>query len=213
MNKQFFKQLGSWPKPFIRSVDLQLLLPNGDLSRYGVVKRALKSGELIHLRRGVYLVGSWRQKSLADAFEIAQILYGPSYISFESALSFHGWIPERVPIITSACMKRATKFDTPIGLFTYAKVPTDLFLLAVNHFYDTNSIYLIASPWRAVADIIYTTHRDWNDLNSFAEDLRIEEDALQHSDKGILHNLSFEYPNQRTCHVLKKLLNGLTDVN
>jgi predicted transcriptional regulator of viral defense system len=43
-------------------------------------------------------------------FEIANRIYSPSYISFETALFWHGLIPESVYGITSASTRRTYKF-------------------------------------------------------------------------------------------------------
>ena len=56
----------------------------------------IKSGEIIKVRRGLYVwppPASWSLKTLANK------IYGPSYISFEYALSYHQMIPERVEMI------------------------------------------------------------------------------------------------------------------
>src|SRR3989338_8200638 len=84
----------------------QLIRESPD-TRYGLVKRAIAKGELIHLRRGLYGFAKKYQRRGTNLFELAQMMYGPSYISFESALSYHGWIPEAVYTVTSAAMKRS----------------------------------------------------------------------------------------------------------
>lgn len=205
MNKKFLEKLAKWPKHYIRSVDLQLLFPKGDLSRYGVVKRTLHSGILISLRRGVYLIRDRLEREPVNAFELAQILYGPSYISFEAALSFHGWIPEAVRATTSATVKRAMEVDTAVGYFTYTKIPSDNFFVGVNRVVQSNSIFFVADPWKAVADIIYAHKRNWKSMHSFSEDMRVEWESILTSNKAMLSELSNMYPNPRTRNVLKKI--------
>ena len=67
-------------------------------SRYGVIKRAVAQGQLVHIKRGLYILAEKYQRRGSNLFELAQYIYGPSYISFESALSFHACIPESVYI-------------------------------------------------------------------------------------------------------------------
>lgn len=55
------------------------------------VSRIMAAGELIPLRRGLYL-----QDRTANPLALAPAIHGPSYVSFESALAWHGLIPERV---------------------------------------------------------------------------------------------------------------------
>jgi predicted transcriptional regulator of viral defense system len=59
----------------------------------------LKDKELIQVKRGLYLSGDAESYSLKA---ISGILYGPSYVSFETALSYYGLIPEGVRTVTCA---------------------------------------------------------------------------------------------------------------
>jgi predicted transcriptional regulator of viral defense system len=107
-----------YPKPYIHETALAILLGGTENRRYSWVKRALKKGTLVRLKRGVYLIEK-KDAETVDAFEIALQLNGPSYISFESALAHHGWIPEAVYTITSATPKRSSIVPTPIGTFSF----------------------------------------------------------------------------------------------
>src|SRR3989344_3140001 len=115
INYVLVQLLLKWPKVVIRDQDLAAELPGDDQSRYDLVGRALKDKLLARLKRGVYCILPPYQKYLPNTFEIAQILYGPSYISLESALSHHGLIPEAVYATTSACMKRSQTIETFLG--------------------------------------------------------------------------------------------------
>jgi len=81
---------------------LKNLIPSTDNRRFGLVKRWIKKGEIIQLKQGIYLLVEKNRKRGVNLFQIAQILYEPSYISLESALSYHGWIPEAVLSILTA---------------------------------------------------------------------------------------------------------------
>ena len=78
---------------------------------------------------------------------IANHLLGPSYVSIDSALTFHGLIPERVYSVTSMTTKVSRAFDTPIGLFTYIQLPLPYYAFGINMVGLTNEQYaMIASP-------------------------------------------------------------------
>src|SRR5476651_2160025 len=82
-------------------VDLNSLLDGTPAARYGMTNKALKKGELIKIRRGLYLLADkYRHKKLSKFF-LASRIAPHSYISFESAMSYYGWIPERVATVTS----------------------------------------------------------------------------------------------------------------
>ena len=77
------------------------------LSKYKDPLKALsqlvKSGHLIRLRRGLYAFSS-----NFDRLSAAGKIYAPSYVSFETALSYYGMIPERVETIMSVTDKRSS---------------------------------------------------------------------------------------------------------
>ena len=73
---------------------------------YAHVQRALKSGEVIQLRRGLYHLSTSVFPALVSTEMLANLIYGPSYVSLESALSYHGWIPEAVHNCTSVTSGR-----------------------------------------------------------------------------------------------------------
>ncbi|MEQ9434245.1 MAG: hypothetical protein RJQ02_00340 [Hyphomonas sp.] len=86
----------------------------GDARRYGLVNRALKDGSLTRIRRGLYTLGEPFQKNTPHPFVVAQALMPESYVSFETALSHYGWIPEAVYTTSSVRPGRKTLSDAPI---------------------------------------------------------------------------------------------------
>ncbi|MFK5881015.1 MAG: hypothetical protein QM482_02270 [Sulfurospirillum sp.] len=79
------------------------------------ISNLVKSGELIRLKKGFYTFSKPYLTKPIDLISVANILYTPSYVSFDYALSFYGMIPERVREIASATSKNKKIFDTPIG--------------------------------------------------------------------------------------------------
>ena len=55
-----------------------------------------QEGKIIRLKRGMYVVSPDANKQLLSIELIANHIYGPSYVSMESALRYHGLIPEQV---------------------------------------------------------------------------------------------------------------------
>ncbi len=88
-------------------------------SRYGKVRRALAVGDLEQISRGLYIIGSRSRRAPVNLFEVSQRLYGPSYISCESALSYWQLIPDRVSQVVAMTSKRSNDFLSPIGMFSY----------------------------------------------------------------------------------------------
>jgi hypothetical protein len=208
MNKNFLEILLNWSKPYISGIDLCYILDKSADSRHAIIRRAIRNGYLIPIRRDLYLIKNSKQP-LLNSFEIATIIYGPSYVSFESALSYHGWIPEAVRTTTSASVKRAKEFETPIGIFSYEHIPIKAFSLGVEQHQQGTLTLFIASPVKALADIIYARKRIWESIGDLSEDLRIEIESFQNSDRKLLIELIENYPSPRVKNTLNILLQGL----
>lgn len=114
--------------------------------------RVVKSGQWIPIRRGLY-VDDLRMNPLI----LASVIYGPSYISFQKALEWHGLIPERVPVITCATYgkNRNKKHVTPLGTFTYTDIPPGAYPMGVDALQDGEFHFLMASPAKALCDLVY----------------------------------------------------------
>ncbi len=209
----FEKLLMEWPLSVIRDVDIAAAISGSAPQRYAIVNRALKKGTLTRLRRGVYLIGKPFRKSTPSHFQIAHSIYGPSYISFESALFYHQWIPEIVYGMTSATTKRSKEFDTPLGNFRYIHVPDRLCYLGVRRVSNDESAFFIADPWKALADHYYANGRDWNRLEDLYEDMRIEMENMLEGDLTTLILLKEHYQNSRVRRFLSNILRSFTDGN
>lgn len=115
----------------------------------GKIARLLESGELISLRRGLYAT----RRDL-DPHGLANPIYGPSYISFETAMAWHGMIPEGVTEILSATPKRAAFFKNAFAQFRYLSIPIGAYPIGVRRVTESDLLFLIASPTKAVIDRI-----------------------------------------------------------
>jgi predicted transcriptional regulator of viral defense system len=95
------------------------------------IANLVKDGALIRLKRGLYVVASAisEQKLLKEL--VANHLYGSSYVSLKTALSYYGMIPERVHLTRSITTKRAKRFSTPIGSFDFLTMPESWFSIGL----------------------------------------------------------------------------------
>ncbi|MEN8218843.1 MAG: nucleotidyl transferase AbiEii/AbiGii toxin family protein [Pseudomonadota bacterium] len=150
--------------------------------RYGLVNKALAKGELVRIRRGVYMLAEKYRSIKFSQFFVASRTIPGSYISFESALSYHGWIPERVVVVMSGIYKGRTRtFETPLGEFKYVHLPVNEleFLNGVSCQTINGRAFLMAKPLRALADYIYDRKIEWMGIDFLLEGLRIEEEQLK----------------------------------
>ena len=85
----------------------------------GKISAWLKSGDLIRVKKGLYVFATQITKEPYSLELLANLIYGPSVLSLNTALSYHGLIPEAVHTMTSITNRRNKKFDTPVGTFSY----------------------------------------------------------------------------------------------
>lgn len=140
----------------------------------------IKRGYLIRIKKGLYTWNSKFNNKIISKEVLANIIYGPSYVSLEYALAYYSLIPERVETITSITTKRKKIFNTPFGKFSYdvlstQSFPWDTMLIKI----DSQITYMIASAEKSLLDTIALKFNQQNILvNSFEkilkEDLRID---------------------------------------
>ena len=144
-----------------------------------LLKRAVASREVRRIRRGLYCLSDRYLRGRVNPLELAQRVHGPSYISLETALSHHGWIPEAVQAVTSVALGRSRTFDTPVGLFSYTRVPQRIFLAGVRRVsVDGGGAYFLATPLKALADLVYVQRLDWRSVDPVVESFRVEGESF-----------------------------------
>lgn len=165
----------------------------------------LAKGIIIRVKKGLYIFGEkWRRKPYSREI-LANLLYGPSCVSLDYALHYHGLIPERVEAITSVTPKRGARFATPVGLFLYRNVPEAGFAVGLGRVeLEDSRAFLIATPEKALADKLRQARglglrTQQECLAYLVEDLRIEESALCALDAGLLDELSQIYRSPRVA--------------
>ena len=151
-----------------------------------------QKGLIIRVKRDLYVVSQKVHNQEISRELVANHLYGPSYISLESALSHYGLIPERVYLVRSVCTKLHKKYDTPLGHFEYIKMPERYFQIGIRQeIIENQYAFLIASPTKALCDMIVATPnlrlQSVKAMQSYlTEDLRIDFEALKTLDKDIV---------------------------
>ena len=195
-----------YPRPYLTDIELNTLLKGTPDSRYGKVKRLLAQGKLLHIRRGLYcLTDKMGFLKMPHPFELAQHIYGPSYISLESALSFYKLIPETVYTITSATAKRSKEFQTPLGIFSYLHLPLENFYTGVELVTENEYQFLVAKPWKAICDYVFCYKKDWTSLKPLLEGLRIDRENLPLLSREEIQLLDEYYHQKRLSRFLKGL--------
>lgn len=172
------------------------------------ISRRVKSGELIRLKNGFFLIAEKIKESFVPYEQIANLLYGPSYISFEWALSFYKMIPEGVYVVTSAAASRSKNFNTPVGTFDYTYLGHHRYAIGIDQKENAAGRFLIATPEKALADLIHQKSKglEGNDLLlDLIEGRRIDEDSLKSLDKKHLLEIADSYRSKAVMNLVSVL--------
>ncbi|MGM0466146.1 MAG: type IV toxin-antitoxin system AbiEi family antitoxin domain-containing protein [Acidobacteriota bacterium] len=198
---------------FDETVVRNLFGDRSEAARKVLVHRAVSAGEIIRLKPGLFLLAQEFRKTHPHPFVIAAMLHSPSHVSLESALAHHGLIPEAVYQVASVTSSRSRTFNTSVGIFSFKRVP------AVNpragvraHKIDGRSWTFVATPLRAIADLIYTRKEvSWekDGLVFLTESMRIERDDLENMSFESLSEVSGSLRDRRTADYLRNLFQEL----
>jgi predicted transcriptional regulator of viral defense system len=171
------------------------------------IKNLLAKGELIHLKQGLYLLADEYGRDYSKEV-IAGMLYGPSAISYEYALSYHGIIPERVEVITCVCFKRNKKFSTPIGEFNYRYQAQELYPLGIHLMQTSLGNFFLATPEKALCDIAYDLKMTSTEeaLDYLLGSLRCDEEELRKLNASLLMRLVKIYKRRSVQHLVEALI-------
>jgi len=174
--------------------------------QFQLIKRALGAKEVVRIHRGLYCLTERYLRQKLDPLVLAQRIYGPSYISLETALSYHGWIPEAVYAVTSVCTDRSREFDTPLGRFSFTRIPQETFYAEASRVEkEAGGSFLMASPLKALADYVYVHKCDWRSSRPVVESLRVDERNLESVDSEAFDRLVGNYSSLR----VRRFLEGL----
>ena len=149
------------------------------------ITRLLREGVIIRVKKGLYVFGDKYRRAPYSKELLANLVYGPSYVSLDYALAYYGLIPERVEALTSVTPIRSRRFATPVGLFIYRQIPARAYeegMVRVEG--EHNQAFLIASPEKALADKIVSVRgariASIGEMGRFLEkDLRIDAGAVR----------------------------------
>jgi len=178
------------------------------------ISALVSSGDLIRLKRGVYLNNTLELDSFLLG-KAANRLYGPSYVSFSWALRWYGLIPEDVPNITSATYKRKrTKhYHTPVGDFFYRDIPSSVYPFGLTFEGQGKRRFLAASPEKALCDELSTIPgiRSVRMVQKLLfKDMRLDEERFFKLDFNDLKEAADGYRSDTVCSFFS-FLRGLSE--
>lgn len=172
------------------------------------ISRLVKKGELVRLKNGFFLIAEKIKKAPVPYEQVANLLYGPSYISFEWALSYYGMIPEGVYVVTSVSQAKSKSFKTPVGTFDYIYLSHSRYAIGIDQKENSAGRFLIATPEKALIDLV---HRKCKKLTSkelltdLIEGRRIDEEDLRNLNKKHMLEISEAYRSKSVNNLIHAL--------
>ena len=179
------------------------------------IKSLKDQGIIKSIKRGIYIPGENANMQLPENNLIANHVYGPSYLSMETALSHYGLIPERVYAVTSMTTKPSKDFNTSIGLYSYSYLPLPYYAFGIKHvILQENQQVIMASPEKALVDKIVTTAgvilRSMNNAQNYVfENLRMEQSDLKDFNTIQMRSWLSDAPKKESLEILIKMIEKL----
>lgn len=174
------------------------------------ITRLLAGEAIVRVKKGLYCFGeAFRREPLSREY-LANLIYGPSYVSVDYALSYHGLIPERVETVTSVTTRPSRNFDTPFGTFSYRMLNGPRYSVGAILEEAGKTTFLMASPEKALADKVWTDKRfrglRVSDYDSYLlDDLRMDGHALSKLDRSRLQAIAAAYHSAKIDYLVRYL--------
>lgn len=179
------------------------------------IKALRAEGVIESVKKGLYIAGPSIKASKPESSLLANLIYGPSYVSLETALSYYGLIPERVYEVASMTTKATKEFNTPAGVFTYTHLPLPYYAFGLNMVkLSADQRAILASPEKALCDKIVSTSgillRSTTQATAYLlEDLRMDESALKGLDIEKITSWLPDAPKKDSLEMLIRTIRNL----
>jgi predicted transcriptional regulator of viral defense system len=138
--------------------------------------RWTRSGRVYQLRRGLYAIAPPFQKGKPHPFLVANLMQRASYVSLQSALAFHGLIPDIVHTTLSVSTGRPERRETPLGSFEFRHIQSELLrgyrMLELQGPKQPSQQALVAMPEKALLDLVYL--QPGGDRPDYLRELRLQ---------------------------------------
>jgi len=168
----------------------------------------IKSGAIIRVKKGLYIFGPDYSRGPYSRELLANLIYGPSYVSLDYALAYHGLIPERVETVTSVTCAKSRSFHTPVGRFTYWAVPLEYYRTGIDIVeMSEKRPFLLATREKALADKVYRDRgvamRTTREVEEYLlRNLRLDPSALAELDTNGMGEISRHCRSRKVAHLV-----------
>ena len=138
--------------------------------------RWVEEGRLIKLRKQLYAVSPEYSGVEPDPFIVANSIVTPSYVSCQTALAWHGVIPEAAVSVTSVTSGRSCTCTNSLGTHIYRHVRPELLWGFEKVDVPGSGSFRIALPEKALLDLVYL--EPGGDSIPYLRQLRMSEGSI-----------------------------------
>lgn len=170
-------------RPFFELREVLALTDDRPKSLKNQLSQWVRGGKVVRLRRGKYLLANPYRHGMPSVYFLSNALQRPSYVSRQTALHYHGMIPEAVAQIQAVSPKHGNTWETKLGTFTYSTIKQARFWGYAQHASPETAVsqnqFFMARPEKALLDLFYQETGEWSEER--IEALRLGNlDELQH---------------------------------
>ena len=194
------KSLPHFGKNVVYQLGKEFGLEDSTVNTY--ISRFLKYKDIIQLKRGLYVSADFFHKNNTDvsySFYLANIIRTPSYISSRTRLQYYNLATEAIYYTTSVTLKVTKEYQTKAGNFAYQSISKEFFTdfsLAKGKF-----DFYIASPSKALFDLLYLRTRQFNNLSveqikTMISELRIDIDEMSKEEQDKFYSMINKYSHE-----------------
>lgn len=195
--------------PF-RMQDLSSVFPNC-VNLASKAKRLERDGGIIRLKKGLYVAAPKVSRLEVSPFLLANHLYGPSYVSMQTALRYYGLIPEAVYTVQSMTTGLAREYKNSLGAFRYVHVSADYYNVGLTIREEAGVAVMIATPEKALCDLMvhtpYLNIRFQTEMRDYLEyDIRFDMDELANLNLSIIEQCAIASRKKTMLNQLIKII-------
>lgn len=169
------------------------------------LSRWVSNGRLVRIHKGWYTLREPFRRVRLNLNVVACSIKRGSYVSLQSALAYHGMIPEYVAETTCVTTGRPLTIDSPVGRIGFRHVKREIFFGYGQEVSAKQEAY-IASPEKALLDLFYLT--PGSDDASYITELRLQASEQLDTHKMVRMAERFQAPRLlRAVELLDQYLN------
>ena len=170
------------------------------------LSRWVRSGRVIRIHKGWYTLAEPYRRVRIDMNVVASTIKRGSYVSLQSALAYHGMIPEYVAETTAVTTGRPQTLDTPFGRISCRHIKRDAFFGYARAEAGAQHAH-VATPEKALLDLLYLTPA--SDDPDYVSELRLQD--AERLDIDLMRRMAKRFGQPKMEHAVEVVVRHLEE--